>query len=257
MRTRGNPWLVREPDPGGQARLFCLPFAGSGASAYRHWPRRIGDVEVCPVQLPGRETRIREKSKQDFDDFAIDAAAGLLPYLDRPFALFGHCMGALLAYALLVRLQETGGPLPGRLIVSASLVPSRGFYGVFRPDMTDAEVTVELERVVAVTGSELDPDLLPLAIRILRNDVGMCSRYRPPGPYPLVPPITALWWTADPDVREVDAAEWADYGATVHRTLPGDSLTFLTAPASLVDVVRADTAELVTGSAADRREYAR
>lgn len=241
MRTRDNPWLVREPDPEGPARLFCLPFAGSGASAYRHWPRRIGNMEVCPVQPPGRETRIREKSAQDFDGFASDAAVGLLPYLDRPFALFGHCMGALLAYALLVRLQQDGGPLPGRLIASASLVPSRGIYGVYRPDMTDAEMATELARVVAVTGSELDPDLLPLAIRVLRDDVGMCSRYRPPGPHALTPPITALSWVDDPTVGSSDAAEWGDYGDAECRVLPGDSLTFLTAPASLIDLVRADT----------------
>ena len=244
MRTRGNPWLVREPDPAGAARLFCLPFAGSGAACYRAWPRRLGEVEVCPVQLPGREGRIREESHHDFDGFAVAAADALRPCLDRPFALFGHCMGALLAYALLVRLQETGGPLPGRLVVSGSLVPSRGFFGIFRPEMTDAQMAAELARVVAVTGGELDPDLVPLALRILRNDVDMCRRYRPPGPYPLLAPITALAWSDDPDVRPADAAEWADYGPTVRRTLDGDSLTFLTGPASLLDALRHDTAEL-------------
>jgi surfactin synthase thioesterase subunit len=237
-------WLLREPDPDAEARLFCLPFAGTGASSYRHWPSRLGPMELCPVQLPGRENRIREESYHDFEKFATDAADGLEPYTDRPYALFGHCMGALLGYALTVRLQETGRRLPDRLYVSSSLVPSRGFFGLFQPTMTDAELERELQRVVGVVGGgELLPELVPLAIRILRNDMDMCYRYAPPGPYPLAVPVTAVAWRDDPDVPPAEMTAWDDYYQdTVHHVVDGDALTYLTAPTDLLDVIEHDFA---------------
>ncbi|MFF5535976.1 thioesterase II family protein [Streptomyces cinerochromogenes] len=236
-------WLLREPSHESGARLFCLPFAGTGAASFRGWPGRIGPLEVCPVQLPGRENRIREDGYRDFDTFAADASRALAPYLDRPYALFGHCMGALLCYALAVRIQEEGGRLPDRLYLSSCLVPSRGFFGMFHPSMSDERLGRELGRVVRrLGGGEILPDLLPLAIRVLRGDVDMCYGYRPPGPYPLKSPISAIGWRDDPDVGPRDLREWDAYGQVTHHTLDGDALAYLTAPTALTELIAEDFA---------------
>ncbi len=236
--AHASPWLLRPPRPHSEARLFCFPYAGTGASSLRHWPTRIGPLEVCLVQLPGRENRMREEPYHDFDVFSADAADALTPHMDRPFALFGHCMGALLASALLVRLEERGGPLPSRLYVSSSLVPHRGFFGLFHPSMTDARMADELRAVIRSLGeAEPPPELLPLAIRVLRNDVAMCFAYAPPGPRRFTCPITAIAWQDDPDVPPAEMLEWCSYGQVRHFVLDGDAFTYLTAPPSLLEAI--------------------
>jgi surfactin synthase thioesterase subunit len=247
--TRTGRWLLREPRPDAQARLICFPYAGAGASSLRRWPQRIGAMEVCAVQPPGRENRFREPAYHSFDDFAADAAEGLAPYLDRPYALFGHCMGALLAYATLVRLEERGHPLPARLFVSSTLVPHRGFYGLFQPSMSDERLADELRGIVRGLGEpEPLPELLPMAIAVLRNDVDMCYRYRPPGPRPLPCPITAIGWRDDPYVPAPEMLEWDGYGQTRHEVLAGGPWTFLSAPPELVEVIERDAPAVSTAA---------
>lgn len=242
--TSTGKWLLRPPSDDAPARLFCFPFAGVGASAIRHWPGRVGDLGLCLVQLPGRENRLREEPYHDFEVFAADAAEALRPAMDRPYALFGHCMGALLAYALTVRLDEIGAPLPSRLYVSSSLVPHRGFFGPFHPSMTDERLATDLRAIARSTGAEEPlPELLPLAIRVLRNDVEMCFGYQPEGPHKLPVPITTIGWESDDDVAPDEMHEWQEYGDVRHHVLPGDSFTFLTAPPALFDTIARDFAD--------------
>ena len=93
-----KPWAIcyrkTEVDPA--FRLFCLPYAGGSASVFRDWPDRLPQsVEVCAIQLPGRETRLKEPVFTRLPPLVQELAQALLPSLDRPFALFGHSVGAL------------------------------------------------------------------------------------------------------------------------------------------------------------------
>jgi len=206
----------------------------------RRWPGRIGEIEVHPVQLPGRDNRIKEEPYGDFETFARDAVQALSPYLDRPYAVIGHCMGALLAYAFTARAQEAGAPLPERLFVSASLVPSRGFYGFYHPWMSDRRIARELRRVAGDLGDgDLPEELVSLSVRVLRRDVRMCLDYAPAAKA-LDVPISVIGWDGDLDVGPDDLAEWQQYGETREYVLPGDPLTFLTAPSGLRQVVADD-----------------
>src|SRR5689334_17713184 len=119
-RTR---WLLREPDEDASARLFCIPYAGMGASMYAQWPRRLGSADVVLVQPPGRENRLREPHVKTFEDFAEQAVEELTPYFDRPFALYGHCAGSLPAFTVAERLHELGLPLPERVYVASQVPP--------------------------------------------------------------------------------------------------------------------------------------
>jgi surfactin synthase thioesterase subunit len=233
-------WLLREPASGDRPLLFCFPYGGAGASSLRRWPARIGEIEVHPVQLPGREHRIKEESYRDFPAFARDAVQALRPYLDRPYAVIGHCMGALLAHAFTVAACRLGAPPPQRLFVSASLVPYRGFYGYYHPWMSDARIARELQRVADGLGDgELPAELLSLSIGVLRRDVEMCLGYLPPRE-PVDVPITAIGWHDDVDVSPDDLAEWQEYGETIRHLLPGEPLTFLAAPRGLRRIVEDD-----------------
>jgi surfactin synthase thioesterase subunit len=235
-------WLIRESAPDGYARLFCFPFAGVGASSFRRWPRQIGPMEVCPIQLPGRENRMRESAYETFEEFASEAALGLRPHLDRPFAFFGHCMGALLAYALLVQLHKQEAPVPFRFFVSSSLPPHLGFFGPFHPSMPDAQLASEIRKVIASLGEEEPiPDLVGLSVRILRKDVEMFFKYRAPTRHVLPCPVTTFAWSDDRNVKPEEMMGWGDYGEVSHRLLAGDSLTFLTAPESLLAAIEQDS----------------
>jgi surfactin synthase thioesterase subunit len=245
MTATTGKWLLRAPDDGADvaARVLCFPFAGVGASALRTWPTVLngGAVELCPVQLPGRENRMGEEPYHDFETFAADAAEALRPAMDKPFALWGHCMGALLAYALLVRLEETGGPIPVRLFASSSLVPHRGFFGPFHPDMSDERLGEDLKNISRQMGAgEPLPELLPLAIKVLRNDVQMCFGYKPPGPRTLSCPVSTIGWRDDADVAPDEMAEWKDYADVTAHVLDGDSFTFLKAPPEMFEVIKRD-----------------
>jgi surfactin synthase thioesterase subunit len=239
-------------------RIFCLPFAGTGAGLLRRWPQRTGPVELCRVQLPGRENRIRDKAFADFDEFAAATAEGLAGYLDRPYAVFGHCMGALLAHRLTVALEERATRRPARLIVSSSLPPHfppakryrppvADAEGVYHPSMSDDELAAEMRRVCRVQGQdEIPEELLPLALRVLRRDLDMCFGYSPAEPVPVACPITAIAWTRDPEVSPDEMGVWRSYGRITRHTLDGDKLTFIRAPQALIDVLAQDGHAIAT-----------
>jgi len=249
---RPNRWVSPVPRSDAVARIFCLPFAGTGAGLLRQWPARIGEIDVIRVQLPGRENRIREQPFPDFHAFAAQTADGLAPYLDRPYALFGHCMGALLAHKLATQLQELPAGGPGRLIVSSSLPPhfppdqryrppGAAVEGIYHPSMSDSELAEEMRRVARAQGQpDILPELLPLAVRVLRQDLDMCYKYSPEKPEPVECPITTIGWSRDPEVDPAAMAAWLPYGAITHHRLEGDKLSFIQAPQALMAALAED-----------------
>src|SRR5215813_8499488 len=99
--------IHRRPSPTARMRLFCLPFAGAGASAYSTWQVDFhDDIEVCAVELPGRNTRSQEPPICRAGPLAAQIVRDLAPYLDLPFAVFGHSLGAILAFELARALRR-------------------------------------------------------------------------------------------------------------------------------------------------------
>lgn len=116
--TAASPWFVRPPSADHPARIFCFPFSGSGASAFSAWPAAIDDVEICPVQFPGRENRLGHPHYGTYENLAASLVEPLEPLLDRPYAFFAHCAGAMPAYETVLRLAELGLRGPDCLVVS-------------------------------------------------------------------------------------------------------------------------------------------
>ena len=85
-----SQWIYRpKPRPEARVRLFCIPYAGAGASVFRTWPDDLpADVEVLAIQLPGRESRIREAPLGTLSDLLPKVSAVIAPLLDRPFAIW-------------------------------------------------------------------------------------------------------------------------------------------------------------------------
>lgn len=237
MTARGpaRRWFLREPAGSAKARLFCLPYSGCGASMYRRWPAMIGDVEVCPVQPPGRENRLREEPYATYEELADTLAEILLPYLDVPFGLFGHCASALGGYETAVRLMSRGYPAPRRLFVSSQVPPHRGPHGRFLR-MTDDELREEVGVLIERLGGQPRADLVDLSLGVLRADVEANKRYRPSQPTRLNCPITALGWRGDAEVDHRLMADWTDCGETTFRVLDGEHYGFIAGPPELLDI---------------------
>jgi medium-chain acyl-[acyl-carrier-protein] hydrolase len=121
-----SPWLSvwRSGDGPASVRLFCFPPAGGGASFFRDWADALpADVEVSAIQLPGRETRLRESPHARMGPLVDDLSATLRPHLDRPFAIFGHSMGALVGFELARRLHAASAPEPALVVVAGQRAP--------------------------------------------------------------------------------------------------------------------------------------
>ncbi|WP_322905171.1 thioesterase II family protein [Paenibacillus sp. SGZ-1009] len=234
MRT--NPWLIKEPSPFAKARLFCIPYSGCGASMYRHWPEFIGKIEVCPLQLPGRETRFHEPTYTSYEQLAQQLNEALQPYMDRPFAFFGHCGSALPSYEASLQLMQHGGPLPSHLFISSQVAPHEGPYGRFL-ELDDHELAAEIELLTYKMGGVPIPDMIELNTGIMRADLESNRRYMKQQPEQLAFPVTIIGWQEDQEVDPALLDGWSAYGSVSYQTLSGDHHHFLQAPLELMTVI--------------------
>lgn len=174
-------------------RLFCLPHAGAGASAYRDWPDRLApDVEVVPMRLPGREDRHREPLARSAAELVVDLRPRLLAAADGPFALFGHSMGALVAYELTHALCAAGRP-PVHLIVSGQQAAHRRAPREDVHTLPDDEL---IERLTELAGTPREvlayPEMLEYLLPIMRADFRLCETYEHVPRPPFDVPITVM-----------------------------------------------------------------
>jgi surfactin synthase thioesterase subunit len=240
-KRSSTKWLLREPSLDARVRLFCIPYSGCGASMYRQWPQFIGDIEICPVQLPGRENRLRETPHPTYQAMGDDLADALLPYLDRPYGIFGHCGSALGAYETAVRIAERGYPDPARVFVSSQVAPHEGPCGRFL-GMTDAELLEELRLLTIKLGGTPVQSLLELSLGVLVADIEANKLYHVEHPTRLPGPITAIGWAGDVEVLHTTMSGWPACGDTTYELLEGEHYTFTEAPQPLLDVFAAGLA---------------
>lgn len=204
---------------------------------YRNWPHYIGDIEVCPIQLPGRENRLVEKSYDTYEELAAQLIEALSPYFDRPFAFFGHCGSALPSYETVAQLQKNGLNMPAHLFISSQVAPQDGPCGRFL-EMSDEELYEELKMLIVKMGGQPIPDLLELNLGVLRKDVEANKKYKPETISRLNCRLTAIGWDSDAEVAPAAMKGWKECGESVFVTLPGDHYRFLDAPGDLLHLIR-------------------
>ncbi len=218
-----NAWL-RPVDPHSRLRLLCLPWAGGGANEFRAWPAHLPPgVQVCPLLLPGRESRFREPPIRRMDAL-VDELVAALEAVPAPFALYGHSMGAGIALALVQELHAQGLPLPTRLIVSGRAAPGASI-GRALHRLPEDEFLQEIQTRYGGIPEQLlqERELLRLFLPTLRADLELLETWAPPPPLPLPIPIHASSGDADPVVGAAGLAAWGRYsgvGLSV-RQFPG------------------------------------
>lgn len=178
-QSLATDWLAfSRPSPKARLRLFCFPYAGLGASVYRSWTGGLGgEVDICPVQLPGRESRQLEPPFTAMAELLDALAAALEPYLDRPFALFGHSMGALIAFELARRVHRNRALT--RLFVSARRAPHlRESLEPISGLPADAFASAVQSRYGGIPDAvRACPELMDLLLPRLRADFTVLERY--------------------------------------------------------------------------------
>jgi len=191
-------------------RLFCLPFAGGGASAYRTWGTVLAPhVEVCPIQLPGREERFDEPAHTNLRTMASIVVEQLHAFFDKPYALFGHSMGALLSYEVLRQLEAVSAPAPVQAFLSAYVPPHRPSRWAPIHQLPDAAFLDELRQLEGTPEAVLQhPELMQFLLPTLRADFQACETYEGGALSPLATPLTIYGGTDDGDVSEEELAAW-------------------------------------------------
>jgi len=208
-----SSWVtVTCPRPSARLRLFCLPFAGGGASRYREWPKYLPeDVEVVPIQLPGRENRFCEPAIDSVGVLADRVADGLSDYLDRPFALFGHSMGALIAFEL-ARLLRRGSLEPVHLFASGCRAPHMPSRSPNRHGLPDSEFVAALRNLNGIPPDLLEnPEFIDLLLPMIRSDFKLAETYRFRPDVPLCCPISVFGGRQDDEVTDRDLEAWSHH----------------------------------------------
>ena len=222
-----TPWFTSQrPNAGARLRLFCFPYAGGGAAIYRLWPQSLpSEVEACMAQLPGRGTRLREEPFTNLDALVAAIAEAIAPLLDKPFALFGHSMGAMISFELARRLREQGQPQPSHLFISGRRAPQLPNDDPISYNLPDAELGQELLRLIGTPKEVLEhPELMELMLPLLRADFSVVETYDYRPGVPLDCPLTVFGGLRDAEVSREQLEAWREQTTSEFalRMLPGD-----------------------------------
>ncbi|HSS02903.1 MAG TPA: alpha/beta fold hydrolase [Kofleriaceae bacterium] len=182
MKSGAGEWLRGAPNPHARMRLVCLPYAGASSATYHGWGRALGsDVEVRAVDLPGRSQRIREPLVLRIAPLVESLCDALGELDDKPLALFGYSMGALLGFELARALRRRRRGEPSLIMVAAGIAPHLGWmHGARLHTIADDEhFLAELTRRYGPVAPELlaHPDMRQLVLRLMRADLAALESY--------------------------------------------------------------------------------
>ncbi|WUH89147.1 alpha/beta fold hydrolase [Streptomyces sp. NBC_00433] len=207
-------WVRRfHPYTASPARLVCFPHAGGAAGFFHPFSAELRErTDVLCVQYPGRQDRCREPLLDDIAQLADGAAAALAPWRGERLALFGHSMGAVVAYEV-ARRMEADGAGPVRLFASGRRAPSA--YRDEKLHLASDDALLADIRALDGTPPEVlaDEEVLRMSLPVLRSDYRAVETYRHPQGPPLGCPVTVLTGDSDPRVTDEEARAWTRHTA--------------------------------------------
>lgn len=223
-----NPWLAqtRPLAQVPQLNLFCFPYAGGGASIFRTWQDSLpASIKVYPAHLPGRESRLRDQPITRLPVIVEELSKAILPHLDRPFAFFGHSMGALISFELARYLRRNYEIEPHHLFVSGHRAPQLGSVLEKTSHLPEPEFIEVLRGLNGTLPEVLEhPELLALMIPLLRADFSVCETYAYSDDAPLSCPLTVFGGLQDTEITREHLAAWSEHttGSFSLKMFPGD-----------------------------------
>jgi medium-chain acyl-[acyl-carrier-protein] hydrolase len=248
--TVTTPWIIYpKPNPKAYMRLFCFPYAGAGASIFRTWSAQLPpDIEVCSVQLPGRESRLKEPLFTDLAPLIHALTPALLPHLDLPFVFFGHSVGALISFEVARQLRRLQHSNPLHLFISGRQAPQLPAIDPPIHQLPDAEFKEELDRYNGTPRNVLqNVELMDLFLPILRADIAIDETYVYAPEAPLDGSISVFGGLGDGKVSRDSLSAWRDqtYGTFSLRMFPGDHFFLRSQQGALLEAISHDLVQII------------
>jgi medium-chain acyl-[acyl-carrier-protein] hydrolase len=217
-----RPRPVAQP----RKRLICFPYAGGSAAIYHQWPNSLpADIELVAIQYPGRATRMREAPCSDLAVLLDDIEGGIHPWLDRPYAFFGHSMGATVAFELTRRLRAAGKALPMYLFLSGRSAPHLPPVKPPVHDLPNDEFLAAI-REFNGTPSELleHRELMEMMLPVMRADFQSLETWKFKESPPLDIPMSVFGGISDGGVPLENLDAWAAHTTARFKRhmFPGD-----------------------------------
>jgi len=224
-------------------QLFCFPHAGGGPAFFRSWRDQLApEIAVRRVLLPGREWRIEESPFRHITELLGPLCAALEPHLDQPYALFGHSMGAIVAYEVARWFSRCSQGGPRCLIVSGRRAPGLA-PGRLLSELPDDEFVAEVGRLNGIPPQVLgESGLLELVLPALRADFELAETYQPLPGGRLDCPVVAYLGTDDPEVDSDGMLRWREVttGEFSVRAFRGDHFYLKGGRPDVLSAVRDD-----------------
>jgi medium-chain acyl-[acyl-carrier-protein] hydrolase len=245
-------WL--RPDPSARVRLFCFPYAGGSAAWFRSWRDELRPaIDLCPVQIPGRGNRFAEPPLRRCPALCEMLAAELRPWLDVPFAFFGHSMGALVAFELARHLRRHARVGPMHLFLSGAPGPRRPLPSRLHC-LPEPALIAELSRLNGTPPEILaQRQFMSIVIPFIRADLELYETHVYSSEDLLDCPISAFAGVDDALARREDVAAWRHEtrGAFTLRMFEGDHFFLHRARAPLLRAISEDLSQATLAAVED------
>lgn len=208
-----NSWIISpKHNPQADLRLFCFPYAGGSSFIYRTWVEFLpASVEVCAIELPGRGKQIKLPPYNKLEPLVDAIACVMQPYLDKPFAFFGHSMGALVSFELARLLRKNCGTLPIHMFVSGRCAPQIPDSDAPIHNLPEPAFIEKLRHLNGTPKEVLENvELMQLFLPILRADFAVLETYIYAAKSPLECPITVFGGLQDSEVSCDQLQAWQE-----------------------------------------------
>lgn len=235
-------WIAyRKAKPRATLRLFCFPYAGGGTSIFRSWDKLLPEtIELCSIQLPGREARAMEAAYSRIEPLVEALSSGIRPFLDLPYGFFGYSMGALIAFELARRPNaETAAGLL-HLFVAARPGPRLPDPYPRTEHLSDGDFIKQLKTIGGTSKEILEnPEMLKFVLPMLRADFALCENYKYNHGPRLDCPLTVFGGSGDEGTSKEKLAAWCaeSNGPGKVNMLDGDHFFIHTCQAELVQSI--------------------
>jgi medium-chain acyl-[acyl-carrier-protein] hydrolase len=241
--------IVRAPSESASLKLVAIPYVAGSSAAFASWPARLGkEIELLSVQPPGRDGGSIEGLHKSVTSFVAELGPRLIRELDQPYAIYGHSLGALIAFELSRWLRAAGARQPAHLFLAAYSAPQlpnemARFFEAWPEDIiervSDTLWAETLHQIVPPTILE-DPALLKRTIPVLAAEMEMVRQYKYKAEVPLDCPITCFAGSDDVLIPADTMKGWEVQTTSDYRLLvvPGDHLFLRSQAEVITDVVR-------------------